>query len=103
MEWKHHFLNFSKLLSRILRHCAAENGLILREDGYIRVDVLLAQWKFQMNGYTEDELRVVVAKSGKQRFALKQEGNVLLVRAQQGHSGKVVHINQHAVNTTLYV
>lgn len=101
LEWKSHFLKLSKTLSYILRHGAAENDLVLREDGYIRVAVLLAHGQFSKFGFTEEELILAVEKNAKQRFAVKREGNALFIRAQQGHTGKVGHINQHAVNTTL--
>jgi len=103
LEWKSHFLKLSKTLSYILRHGAAENDLVLREDGYIRVAVLLAHAQFSKIGFTEEELLLAVEHNAKQRFAVKREGNALLVRAQQGHTGKVGHIDQHAVNSTIAI
>ena len=103
MEWKRYFLKLSKKLSYILRHGAAELDLTLREDGYIRIGVLLVHRQFYKFGFTEEEVVAVVKNNAKKRFALTREGNTMLVRAQQGHSGRVGNIDQHALNIVLGV
>ena len=40
-------------------------------------------------GYSEEDVRRVVADNEKQRFALKEESGRLWVRANQGHSMEV--------------
>ena len=40
-------------------------------------------------GFTEEDVRRVVAENDKQRFALQEEGDNLLIRANQGHSMEV--------------
>ena len=43
-------------------------------------------------GFSEDDVRRVVASSDKQRFALREEAGLLLIRANQGHSMEVDHV-----------
>lgn len=74
----------STLLSYVLRHQANEMNIPISEDGYVRVDDLLANESFL--GYTVDDLRQVVADNDKQRFKILETDGVLYIRAQQGHS-----------------
>lgn len=102
-DWKQHFVKLSKTLSYILRHGADDQNLKVRRDGYISVAVLLNHNQFKNFGYTEADVEVAVAQNAKQRFALKREGDVLLICAQQGHSSKVGDIDQRTLNTILDV
>jgi len=60
---------------------------------------LLKHWQFRAS--TEPEIVAAVEKNAKQRFALKKEGHVLLICAQQGHSAQVGNIDQAELTTPL--
>lgn len=74
----------SKKLARLLRHRLHENGLsdVLRPDGFVPVSRVLRA----LPGADVASLRRVVATNDKQRFSLLEDGGVLYVRANQGHS-----------------
>ena len=59
-------------------------------DGWVCVDELLKTRKMRGWQVKEPELKELVASNGKQRFALKEEGGKLFIRANQGHSIKSV-------------
>jgi 2'-phosphotransferase len=77
----------SKKLSSILRHRLAENGLssVLRPDGYVPLEALLATPGFR--GTSVEEIRSVVKLNDKQRFSIiiEDDGNEY-IRANQGHT-----------------
>ncbi|SCZ99413.1 BZ3500_MvSof-1268-A1-R1_Chr3-1g06000 [Microbotryum saponariae] len=90
----------SKTLSYILRHGAAKEHLVLRGDGFVRVDELLKRPK--LKGVTFETIQRIVAENEKQRFTLQKEakkpsgGDVAedaefewWIRANQGHSVQV--------------
>ncbi|SCV71121.1 BQ2448_2709 [Microbotryum intermedium] len=90
----------SKTLSYILRHGAAKEHLVLRADGFVRVDDLLKRPK--LKGVTFATLQRIVAENEKQRFMLQKEpksGGAAptteeeefewWIRANQGHSVQV--------------
>ncbi|KDE07518.1 hypothetical protein MVLG_02190 [Microbotryum lychnidis-dioicae p1A1 Lamole] len=90
----------SKTLSYILRHGAAKEHLVLRADGFVRVDQLLKRPK--LKGVTFETIQRIVAENEKQRFTLQKEakkpsgGDVAedaefewWIRANQGHSVQV--------------
>ena len=81
-------MRLSKLLSLVCRHKAREMGLAVREGGWVAVSDVLSLPRGR--GFSEADVRRVVAENEKQRFALRQddEGR-LLVRANQGHSMEV--------------
>lgn len=56
----------------------------MRPDGYVRVADLLAHAKYK--GATVDQIRDLVKNNDKQRYALREEDEVLWIRANQGHS-----------------
>ena len=74
----------SKFMSLVLRHQPDLIGIELDEYGWTPVEELIA--KAQTNGhrFTESELREVVEKNDKQRFAFSEDGK--MIRANQGHS-----------------
>ncbi|PUZ62334.1 hypothetical protein GQ55_4G348500 [Panicum hallii var. hallii] len=80
-----------RLLSKVLRHMAAELGLDMRPDGYVRVRDLLrlnlqSFANVPLKCHTVDEIREAVRRDNKQRFSLLEEDGVLLIRANQGHT-----------------
>jgi putative RNA 2'-phosphotransferase len=77
----------SKFLSLILRHEPERVGLELDGAGWVGVDELLAAMDRHGNPLTRDELKELVVKSDKQRFAFSPDG--LRIRANQGHSIEV--------------
>jgi putative RNA 2'-phosphotransferase len=74
----------SKYLSRHLRHDPARLGLELEPGGWVEVDALLEACAARSFALSEAELREVVARSDKQRFAFDPSGT--RIRANQGHS-----------------
>ena len=77
----------SKYLSKHLRHQPERLGLTLEEGGWVRVDTLLEACNRNHFPISLDELREVVTKNDKQRYAFDEshERN----RANQGHSVEV--------------
>lgn len=76
--------SISKLLSLVLRHQPEALGLLLDEQGWVDVDVLIRQASAHGSPITHELLRQVVAENDKQRFAFSADG--LRIRANQGHS-----------------
>jgi putative RNA 2'-phosphotransferase len=74
----------SKYLSKHLRHEPERLGLVLEPGGWVRVDTLLAACAARSFAVSEEELREVVARSDKKRFAFDASGQ--RIRANQGHS-----------------
>ena len=62
-----------------------------RCDGFCKLDDVLTLRRFKRLQCTVREIEEVVKDNGKQRFELKVEHHVLLIRAEQGHSIKDVH------------
>uniref|UniRef100_A0A7N0UG13 2'-phosphotransferase n=1 Tax=Kalanchoe fedtschenkoi TaxID=63787 RepID=A0A7N0UG13_KALFE len=80
-----------RLLTRILRHMAAELNLTIRGDGYVKVnDLLKLNLKTHANNplrsHTVEDVKEAVRKDNKQRFSLLEEDGELLIRANQGHT-----------------
>ncbi|CAI9103685.1 OLC1v1002217C2 [Oldenlandia corymbosa var. corymbosa] len=83
-----------RLLTRVLRHMAAELKLDMRNDGFVKVKDLLKLnlrtfANIPLSSHTIEDIREAVRKDNKQRFSLLEEGE-LWIRANQGHSIKVV-------------
>eukprot|EP01114_Cavostelium_apophysatum_P023443 TRINITY_DN8829_c0_g1_i1.p1 TRINITY_DN8829_c0_g1~~TRINITY_DN8829_c0_g1_i1.p1 ORF type:complete len:224 (+),score=36.21 TRINITY_DN8829_c0_g1_i1:107-778(+) len=80
----------SKLLSFILRHGAAKEGIKISPEGYVLVDDLLQHRQFKSANYTVDEIIKAVETSDKKRFALREnEMKKLEIKANQGHTVQV--------------
>ncbi|XP_077234399.1 uncharacterized protein LOC143876577 isoform X2 [Tasmannia lanceolata] len=84
-----------RLLTRILRHMAAELKLDMRSDGYVRVRDLLELnvttfANVRLKSHTVDDVREAVRRDNKQRFSLLEEKGELLIRANQGHTMRIV-------------
>jgi putative RNA 2'-phosphotransferase len=77
----------SKFLSKHLRHTPEELGLTLAPGGWVEASALLAGCERVGFAVTADELREVVEKSDKQRFAFDEDRR--RIRANQGHSTEV--------------
>merc|ERR1719230_1326364 len=63
----------SKTMSQILRHSATAMGLPVRNDGFAKVDELLALNAMRKLNATDEDVREVVVTNDKQRFALRDE------------------------------
>ena len=86
-------ISFGKALSKVLRHSAEEEGIIIRPDGFMLLnDVLQVHYIAKFNATLAD-VQGMVASNAKQRYELKEnpdfEGQYL-IRAVQGHSIKTV-------------
>ncbi|KAB2595476.1 tRNA 2'-phosphotransferase 1-like [Pyrus ussuriensis x Pyrus communis] len=84
-----------RLLTRILRHMAGELSLNMRSNGYVKVNDLLKLnirtfANIPLRSHTVDEIKEAVRKDNKQRFGLLEENGELLIRANQGHTTKIV-------------
>lgn len=75
-------------LTQLLRHRVHENGLadVLRPDGYVPLERVLRLPQFSSLGVTTERVREVVRTNDKQRMALLEEGGVMYIRANQGHT-----------------
>ncbi|KAJ2917137.1 hypothetical protein MD484_g3283, partial [Candolleomyces efflorescens] len=63
----------SKTITWLLRHGAANEGLGIREDGYVRVDELLSHPKLKGLGLNIEKVQAVVAADEKKRYDLRFE------------------------------
>ena len=78
-------------MSSILRHNAENYKIAIRSDGYVLLTDLLEhmnkvkKWKL-----SEMHIKAEVQLNEKQRYALAEIDGKLMVRAQQGHSLKLV-------------
>lgn len=84
-----------RLLTNILRHRAVDLKLKVRNDGYVVVsDILKLPIKTRpgipLSVYTADDVLKAVERDNKQRFSVLTENGVLLIRANQGHSIKII-------------
>lgn len=87
----------SKQLSWLLRHSAPAENLAMRQDGYARVDDILA--RNDLKRFTRDDVRRVVEQSDKQRYQLQEDDDgTLWIRASQGHSIKNLDLQLKAIN-----
>jgi 2'-phosphotransferase len=85
-------IKLSKTLSFILRHGADKVGVTMDNEGFVKVDDLLALP--QMKNYTVHDIQRTVTSNNKQRFMLKEDSNKgLLIRANQGHSIPVADLD----------
>lgn len=80
-------VEFSKLLSYILRHHPESIGLTLDTNGWANKDELLSKLVGAGHNFTAELLDQVVAQNSKQRFAFSD--NKERIRASQGHSLQV--------------
>lgn len=69
----------SKQLSYVLRHAPETIGILLDDQGWTDVDMLLEKLAISI-----EDLQYVVVNNAKQRFSFSSDGN--RIRANQGHS-----------------
>ena len=74
----------SKLMSLVLRHKPEHLDLNLDENGWVKVDLLLAAMQRQGLDVDQNLLEEVVRDNDKQRFAFNEDRTQ--IRANQGHS-----------------
>lgn len=84
-----------RLLSSVLRHRAVELKLNIRNDGYVAVEELLklnvkTHARVPLYSHSVDDIREAVKRDNKQRFGLREEVGILMIRANQGHSIELV-------------
>ncbi len=77
----------SKFLSLVLRHEPEKIGIVLDENGWVEVDVLLTALTAYGRGMERASLERVVVENDKKRFAFSEDGQ--RIRANQGHSVEV--------------
>lgn len=84
-------VQISKALTQILRHKAVDLGIQIRADGFCKVEEILASEPLEyIGGCTLEEVTNIVRTSDKQRFTLEEGDDGTLIRANQGHSMKIV-------------
>ncbi|MEP6924432.1 MAG: RNA 2'-phosphotransferase [Pyrinomonadaceae bacterium] len=94
-------IKISKFLSLILRHAPETVGLTLEDDGWVKVDELIAACAKNGRTFTFSELREVVETNDKKRFAFDESGKK--IRASQGHSATVeIEFEKRTPPVTLY-
>ena len=81
----------SKFLSLILRHRPEQIGITLDKNGWVDIDILLAQANHPKHNFTGvaltyDTLMEIVETNDKKRFTVSEDGK--RIRAAQGHSTK---------------
>lgn len=87
-------VRISKTLTQILRHKAVELEMTIRSDGYCPLEEVMGhQWLQELDCKKED-VDEVVKTSDKKRFEMKTIDDVLMIRAVQGHSMKVIDDEQ---------
>ena len=85
---KNQMVKISKKLSYVLRHHPESIELVLDEEGWVEVDMLLDRFSNNYFPITLENLKEVVAQNDKKRFALSDDE--VYIRASQGHS---IHID----------
>jgi len=71
----------SKFMSLVLRHKPEEIGIVLNENGWVKIQTLVSNSKGLL---THELVKEVTNQSDKRRFAISDDG--LSIRANQGHS-----------------
>jgi putative RNA 2'-phosphotransferase len=74
----------SKLLSLVLRHKPETISIVLDENGWTNVNVLLEKMSAEGVRLDREKLNFIVATNSKKRFDFNDTGNK--IRASQGHS-----------------
>jgi putative RNA 2'-phosphotransferase len=74
----------SKFLSLVLRHQPEKIGIVLDENGWVAVDILLVAMARHGQSLQRADLERIVQENDKKRFAFSDDG--LRIRANQGHS-----------------
>lgn len=83
-------MNFSKAISRVLRHDAVTLGIYMRPDGFIQLaDLMAVDYVARFNASMED-LYDHVENSDRKRFELHILDGHLVIRALYAHTIKAV-------------
>ncbi len=83
---KDEYYHVSKFLAYLLRHGAAEHGLILDQHGFASFDEVLDILRGRYPRFGEEELRRLVDSDAKSRYEIRGGK----IRARYGHSVNVV-------------
>lgn len=91
MNNNNHLMKFSRNLSSLLRHRAADYNLIILEDGYISLNEILKvdTKKISFKNCSIEDIISIVDNDKKNRFSLITKNKIMYIRANQGHSNKV--------------
>src|SRR5690348_6422527 len=81
---EHNLKNISKFMSLVLRHKPEEIGLIIDENGWVKVEELVAKMNLTGIRVSLDIIDTIVQTNDKKRFAFNEDKT--LIRASQGHS-----------------
>jgi len=82
-------IKISKMFSYVLRHAAHKLDVRIRKDGFVRLREIMKLRNFKP--YNLEELMAVVYFDEKERYTMVREfDGELLIRANQGHTMKVV-------------
>jgi putative RNA 2'-phosphotransferase len=102
MKTDKEIISTSKFLSLVLRHQPEVIGMKLDDEGWLAIDVLIANVNQHGHALTLELLHEIVATSDKKRFALSDDG--LRIRANQGHSvaGVDLKLEKQTPPDTLY-
>ncbi|OBA25844.1 phosphotransferase KptA/Tpt1 [Hanseniaspora valbyensis NRRL Y-1626] len=92
-------IHISKLLSKILRHQAAHEGLKIDSKGFVRIEELLGNNKFKSFRTNKEDIIRVCDNNNKKRFEISEDGQ--FIRAVQGHSLKTIDSNEIYEQITL--
>lgn len=85
-------VKISKMFSYVLRHAAHKLDVRIRKDGFVRLKEIMKLRNFKP--YNLEELMAVVYFDEKERYTMVREfDGELLIRANQGHTMKVVDDN----------
>lgn len=76
-------VSISKALSYLLRH---DRNTKMDGEGWANIDEVLKMRSMTKLSVTKADIRFVIQNNEKQRYALKQVGNMWFVRANQGHT-----------------
>ncbi|HEY9049055.1 MAG TPA: RNA 2'-phosphotransferase [Ohtaekwangia sp.] len=77
-------VKISKFLSLILRHQPEAAGIVLDENGWTEVSILIQQVSAHGHSITKETLDYIVHTNSKKRFAYNEDQTK--IRASQGHS-----------------
>ena len=95
-------VQFSKAMTYLLRHGAVNEGLNIVQDGFVKLDDLLAHRT--LSRASKEDLIQIVQNCPKQRFSIKSlrdESNqveVLYIKANQGHSIATLDVQMEEID-----
>ena len=93
-------IQFSKLLSYILRHKPEEYGIVLDENGYTNVNERRNKLTAHNENISFEILQYIVDTNNKKRFAFNED--LTKIRASQGHSVDVELLAYEFTNSSSF-